>query len=282
MRILITGRHGFLARHFLNHAITYLKASSPNYSIFYYSYRNHSISLLHGSNDEHYPNEFDLLLDIGSPTPLNSSNTADVYRRHIEDVCQIYDKYSFSRVIFTSSVSVFDYYSTGLISEYSEPRPSSDYSSLKIELEKLHFRNNSFAEVHYLSALCGKSMPSTFLKKCIYTIRQNELPKVNSLSDYFNGAYPVNLYASFLLERISAPFPDRAWNQSKFLICSHSAIEWGKILEIICTHYHANELNSTIHAQIHSKALYKRLFYPINFTPIYSMSQTLSWLLHCI
>ena len=118
---------------------------------------------------------------------MNSSNTADVYRRHIEDVCQMYDKYSFSRVIFTSSVSVFDYYSTGLISEYSEPRPSSDYSSLKIELEKLHFRNNLFTEVHYLSALCGKSMPSTFLKNCIYAVRENELPKVNSLSDYFNG-----------------------------------------------------------------------------------------------
>ena len=105
-------------------------------------------------------------------------------------------------------------------------------------------------------------MPSTFLKKCI-AIRKNELPKVNSLSDYFNGAYPVDLYASFLLERITTPCPDRPANKSKFLICSHSAIEWGEILEIICKHYNANELNSGIHAQIHNKSPYKRLFIPL-------------------
>lgn len=281
MRILITGCHGFLARHFLNYANTYLIVSHPNCSIFYYSYHNQSISLLHGGNDDKNSNNFDLLLDIGSPTPLNSSNTVDVYRRHIEEVRLMYDKYSFSRVIFASSVSVFDYRSTGLISEYSDAQPSSDYSSLKINLEELHFSNNPYAEVHYLSALCGKSMPPTFLKKCIYAIRKNELPKVNSLSDYFNGAYPVDLYASFLLERITTP-SDRPANKSKFLICSHSAIEWREILEIICKHYHVNELNSGIDAKIYNKSPCKRLFYPINFTPIYSMRQTLSWLLRCI
>ena len=84
---------------------TYLKASGSNYSFFLFI----AIILLVFSMVECWIVQIIWpVIGYRKSCPLEFINTADVYRRR-EDVCQIYNKYSFSRVIFTSSVS--DYYS---------------------------------------------------------------------------------------------------------------------------------------------------------------------------
>ena len=73
--------------------------------------------------------------------------------------------------------------------------------------------------------------------------------------------------------KLLLPCPDRPANKSKFLICSHSAIEWREFGDYLQA-YHVNELNSGIDAQIHNKSPYKRLFIRRLHTYIFNEANT--------
>ena len=246
--------------------------------VYYYSFRTDILNYFNGSHwvaaDCHY---FDFLVDIGSPTPLNSPQSSSIYSKHLRSVEYLHKRFSFSHIIFASSVSVFKSSDDPSITEYTHKEPCNHYSQLKINLEDLHRSHSTSFEVHYLTALCGPSMPNTFLWRCIKDIVNYQIPQVTDLHSLFNGAYPVDLYVSFLLARICQRYSSDINIPSSFLVCSKHPQSWLSLISSIYSYFNL-ELPDFPYSHF-SSTKSSQIFDPLNFTPLYSIDQTVNYLL---
>lgn len=187
-RILVSAQSGFIVS-YLQRLISNLCPSSDDYWEFF-SYRCFDPSTLAFD-------EYDLLIDIGSPTPLNCSSPS--YKHHLRAVTTIYSCVSIRNTLFISSVSEFGK-TSGIINEYTKTNPNCAYAEMKTAVKIIHKRHAINCSTHFLSGIAGKGMPETFMKRFVgEVLRDGYSTSIYDYSQLFNGCYRVDSYVEELL-----------------------------------------------------------------------------------
>lgn len=253
MNILLTGSSGFLSQY-----LVFQLAPICNL-IDTYNYRNPESS--HLSCDATY----DFLVDIGSPTPLNSDDNPTTYTTHLKQVKALYDQFSICNTIFISSVSVFGD-SCGFISESSQYRPNSCYSNHKIMVEQAHLKSSQNTLTLISSGLCGPGMSRIFLTRLLQNFINTGQASVAYTNELFNGIYPASYLSSYIVDQILAG----GFLSRKELIHSSDPLSWCQIRNLFEQYIGQplTLLGSTSKPE-------SKIFCSANFAPLLSVRQTL-------
>lgn len=139
MNILIIGSSGFIAKYFLdylrkgNNKIIGIDIIKSINTTILYDVRTKIIL-------DSLPNKVDLIVNLAAIHREPGHNLEEYFHTNLlgaENVCDLAEKLSCNRIIFTSSISPYGS-SDELKDEYSVPCPSTAYGSSKLAAEKIH------------------------------------------------------------------------------------------------------------------------------------------------
>ena len=196
MKILVTGRNGFLAK-YINNIL--LDIYADDFAVDFYSY------MTDDKESKRSIERYDWLIDIGSPTPLTSDPGGKEFLAHLNRVNNLHSKYSFKSIILTSSVRIFkDFYNDKSLtfSEDSEIDPNCEYGLMKLSIENLHRSKCKNVTSYILGAMCGKSMNLSFIGNTIRKVKEGKNITLNGKECLFNGCYLANEFANNLINNI--------------------------------------------------------------------------------
>lgn len=258
MKVLVTSQSGFV----VSQLREILAVFSDRIEPFFISYA-HSLTESNVANQV-----YDVLLDIGSPTPLNSDNYAETYRLHVNNVTRLHSCLTFKKVYFLSSVSVFGD-EPRYVNENTEISISSPYAEMKARVENVHRKCCRNVTTHFLSGMLGKSMPNTFLRRCIEACLFNQEPLITHANSLFNGCYPVDIYCRYLVNQLIS---ENRFVDPSEIIFSHTPMSWSDIYMLIC-----KELGKDVELKnptVQESVMRNPLFGSLTFKPVCSVSES--------
>jgi len=163
----------------------------------------------------------DVVIWLASATPFTCSD-ADIYESNVkfgERVIEILKRINFGRLIYFSSVSVFDGSRNEVITDNTEVSSRSKYGQSKIKLEESVRKLSDFKQTtpHLIIRTCaivGAGCPDTFVPRVVKSVLGSNPVEIYSRSGLFNGIIDVADVVRFVRDIIDfsgdvfARYPD--------------------------------------------------------------------------
>ncbi|WP_300691385.1 NAD(P)-dependent oxidoreductase [Chryseobacterium sp.] len=171
MKILIIGANSILSKQLIlqhtNDEVNIVYKTRPSYD---------SIKSFPISKINQIPPDYDIVYIVSAVITNDITKTDDIYDINIKLIQSICNKFLHSKIIFFSSVAVYDAIQAGIIDEETLPSPQSVYGISKLWGEKIIEQHPKYGIIRISSMYGNEMKESTFLPKIIKSaIQENNI-----------------------------------------------------------------------------------------------------------
>jgi nucleoside-diphosphate-sugar epimerase len=171
MKVLIVGAHSILSKRLI------LEHPNDEINVLYHSKPfDQQVENFPVSNINHLNVDYDIVYVVSAIITNDISKNNELYDVNIKLIKSICSKFIHSKIIFFSSVAVYDAIEFGIIDEKTKPSPQSIYGISKLWGEKIVEQHSKYGIIRISSMYDEEMKETTFLPKIIESaIKENNI-----------------------------------------------------------------------------------------------------------
>ncbi|RLJ30910.1 nucleoside-diphosphate-sugar epimerase [Chryseobacterium sp. 7] len=255
MKVLITGANSILSKRLV------LEHPNDEVHVLYYSQpSNQKAEYFPVSHIAQLNTDYNIVYIVSAVITNDANKNDEIYEVNIKWVQSICNRFTHSKVIFFSSVAVYDNIDSGVIDEKTLPSPKSIYGISKLWGEKIVEQHPQYGIIRISSMYDEEMKQTTFLPKIIESaIKDNHITLLGDGSRIQNYIHAKDV--AFLAKRVAM------YNNNVILLGvspeNHTNKEVAQIIKktINCTiDFKGEDLSRSVDYKPSNHALYQQPF----------------------